>query len=188
MKSSIYVYTFAVVLSSVLFCATYPVNAQVFKYKDEQGNIVYSDTPPPLKKQSTKASKDTPLETVDVPEVNSFESVQEPYTPELLDPDAPKMTYESVQITSPANDSALRDNAGSVTVTITSLPAISADHRYQLFLDDKNTQLPSSNTFHLVNVDRGTHTLRIDIVDQQQQLIKSSEPSVFHLQRYSKLN
>jgi hypothetical protein len=54
----------------------------------------------------------------------------------------------------------------------------------RLFLDGSVVQEGAQTTFNLANVDRGTHTVKLDITDDKGDVLIGSKPSTFHLLRY----
>jgi len=156
---------------------TTQIFAQVYKHVDEKGNITYSDVP--------QKKGDKPI------------SLPEPTT---YKPDAPKSSidndknksaipktiqYELVAITSPANDATVRSNSGDISVQISSNPALQGDSVYVVFLDGSEIQRSSAASLTLTNVDRGSHTVSVEIQDSNDQVLVASEPVTFHLFRHS---
>ncbi len=91
-----------------------------------------------------------------------------------------------LQILSPAADEAIRNNAGTVSVTVEAEPALQPGHFYQLLLDGEPFGAPGEQTsFQLSNVDRGTHQLAVAVVDAQERVLQQSESRSFHLIRTS---
>ena len=64
-------------------------------------------------------------------------------------------------------------------------PALAPGHAMQLYLDGTLAQAAPDTTFQLSNVDRGTHSVELRVVDGSGATLINSEPSVFHLQRRS---
>jgi hypothetical protein len=95
--------------------------------------------------------------------------------------------YQKLEIISPANDEAVRENAGNVNVTVGLIPNLRVDlgHRLVLFVDgpQRFQAVNASPQFQFTN--RGTYTLRAAVVDPQGKEIASSKPSTFHLLRVS---
>ena len=97
--------------------------------------------------------------------------------------------YLSAAIVSPANDAAVRANGGQLTVTARVEPPLHPDHRIQLVLDGTLYGRPqTSPQFHLQDVDRGTHQLRLQILDAAGGIVFIGQSSEFHLLRHSILH
>ncbi len=162
----------------------------IYKTVDEDGNVVFTDTPP---------RADGPSETITITSPNSFdpaESGTEGSNRQLwiVDPDTDEKAndqfYGALTITSPVDDENVRENAGNVTVTVKlEPPNLRPGHRIRLLLDGSPTGgANTTGQFALTNVDRGTHSLKAEVVDEAGTLIYAGSSSTFHLQRYSILN
>lgn len=168
-------------------CAWAAGAEKIYRTVDEDGNVVFTDQPP---------HPDQPGQQVELPHGNSFTP---PPTEDAgvrletwLDQDgdedlAAASPYASLDIVSPEDDAGLRDNAGTVSVAAAVEPDLAPGHTLQVYLDGELRQTSPVPTTQLLNVDRGTHTLELRIVDASGNTLISSPPSVFHLQRRSVL-
>jgi hypothetical protein len=160
--------------------------AEVYRTVDEQGNAVFSDKPIPggqrLDVPPAAAVKLAPPRPL-LPEKAE--------TPAPLKPAAEEALDYRVRIVQPRPDEAVRNNAGEVAIRVEVEPrlAVARGHRFEATLDGKPQ--PGQwyeNSFSLTNVDRGTHTLQVTIVDTLSlRVLARSEPVVFHLLRHSVL-
>ncbi|MDZ7670250.1 MAG: DUF4124 domain-containing protein [Gammaproteobacteria bacterium] len=184
----------AALLGSIALClamlgaAPAEANGRIYKTVDEDGNVVFTDVPPRPEQRG---------ETVDLNSGNSFTPPErendgisleawrgdEPAGPE--DEEETVTRYNSLQVASPQNDAAVRDNAGNVSITATVDPDLQPGHTLQLFLDGELQQSGGTTTFQLSNVDRGTHEVQLRIVGPGGEILMTSPGSVFHLQRRS---
>jgi len=172
----------------LLWAGAVDAAGRVYRVVDEDGNVVFTDVPPATREQDA---------SVDVPEPNSFDPVQAGaiapeedrlrWGEEAAEGEG-KPVYRRLGIVSPADDASVRQNAGNVTVEVALEPGLSANHRLQLLLDGAPVETGKESRFELTNVDRGTHSLTARVLDQSGAAVIESEPSVFHLQRYSILN
>ena len=101
----------------------------------------------------------------------------------------PADSYIRAEILYPADDAAVRSNAGTLTVLVRVDPQMQDGHRPQLLLDG----VPSATAgrkqeFHLENIDRGTHTLQLQIIDGSGRVLFTGPQSTFHLLRHSRLH
>ena len=129
------------------------------------------------------------METVELTNANSYAASSQPrpaYEPENHRGDGADL-YQ-VAITSPANNASYRDNAGNVAIGTRVLPDLSPGHRLLLELDGKLTQLePDDSEILLSNVSRGTHNIKLVVVDHRGNELATSASRQFHLQRYAPL-
>ena len=101
--------------------------------------------------------------------------------------EAASSTYRSLRITSPGHDESVRANTGDIEVTVDVRPKLLAEHELRLRVDGAAVQVGRQSRFVLSGVDRGTHTLQVEILHQTGEVLLASEPSSFHLQRYTEL-
>ena len=154
------------------------VHAEVYKYIDDKGAVVYSDQPRPG------------AERVKLPEIQT-------YTP----PPAPKLTptpmqkpvqklYDSMAIVEPEEDDTVRDNQGVVQVRLLLTPPLMTKqgHKIQFYLDAQPHGIPVTNTsIGFSNLDRGLHTLSASVLDARGQTVMNADSVTFHLHRESTL-
>jgi hypothetical protein len=153
--------------------------ATIYRTVDAEGQPVFSDTPPPPGR---------PVEIIVVEEAASFDA--DPLPAPASDwagidstaaPAAPG--YDAVAVQWPGNDEAVRENSGNITVVALVDPALRPGHSLVLLMDDRPVASSIDGRFALTEVDRGTHTLAVQVVDGAGAVLASSEPSVFHLLR-----
>ena len=163
-------------LMSVAASAT----AAVYKWKRPDGSIVYSDHPP------TEGATPT-----DLPPVQEIKIAPPPPSSVQTAPgNAPQeqaAQYTKLAITEPEDDSTIRDNAGNLTIKLAVEPDLQEGDNVALLLDGKEVGQGKGTTIHLPNVDRGTHTLQVEIRDAQNNTLISSSPITIHLLRFSAL-
>jgi len=145
----------------------------VYKTVDEHGNVIYTDKP----SQEAEKIQIDELKTIKNPYADKY--IYKPYTPKK----EPEKKYDSLSITSPADDEAIRSNTGDVTITIAVKPGLGSDDQLQLLLDGKQVASGNGNRFALKNIDRGTHTVVVQVVDTDGKVIISSPSQQFHLLR-----
>jgi hypothetical protein len=159
-------------------CIALPASAQVFTYVDTQGNRVFTDHPKPgnakrvpLTKSNRIAANPTnaaPLIAQSSPEAQAL------------------FHYDVLRILIPEPDATIRSNAGEVIVSATNEPALQPGHRYRLLLDGQPTAEPGlSPVFPLSNIDRGSHTLSVEILDERGRIVERTASQPFHMQRTS---
>lgn len=154
-----------------LLLGSFGLQAEIYKSVDEHGNAVFTDAP--------QAAQEANTETVIVPELNTMEAAPVPaYTPGAETEPGFKYTELGIK---PSNDSTVRSNNGDVAVTLTLTPKLQKGHQINLYLDGKKLA-GSSRYFQLSNVERGTHTLRAEVVDGDNKVL-IQQSSTFHLQR-----
>jgi len=171
---------FALVIS-----ASANAETRIYKTRDANGNIVFTDVPP------LKDGK--PADPIALKETNTWERPSADKattrTPWIVDEKGGETTnvfvpYSTLGIVSPANDTSVRENSGHVTVTVSILPPLFANQQLRLLMDGKTMGQGSGPSFPLENVDRGTHSLLLEVVDASGKSLQQSPVTTFHMQRY----
>lgn len=179
-------------LSALLLLACMDATAaadRIYKTVDENGNVVFTDIPPREDEKSEQVVIENP-NSFDAAEAAPDEGqwiVEQPgdQSGNGGGQTAATFRYGTLSVASPANDEAVRDNAGNVTIIANVAPRLQPGHVMRLFMDGSVVQEGPQTTFNLTNVDRGTHTVKLDITDDKGDVLISSKPSTFHLLRYA---
>ena len=95
-----------------------------------------------------------------------------------------------IVIESPGNEETVHDNLGQVTVSVKvegTEPAF-AEFRFRPVLDGKPLGSVQRNpTFMLEGVERGTHTLQVQLLDGSGNVLAESKPVTFYMWQASQL-
>lgn len=168
-------------LALLFLCWLLPLAAPaaVYKWVDEEGNVVYSDKP-----HAGAKKLDLPPPTVYSPPSTASEAKV-----------APKKEKEDsvgyrVLIVSPRQDETIRDNTGAVTVQMVLEPSLNAEAGHQLALLLDGIKQPGnsiSSLLQLQNVGRGSHTVQIQVEDAEGKPLASSNVVTFHMKQASRL-
>lgn len=163
-------------LTACLLCTlALPAAAQIYKYTDANGNTVFTNQPP--EGQSS--------ETVSLPPTNTVESQKPVDPPESTDPEASGPPYQALELTDLPSEEALRANNGTFSVGVNIVPRLMPGHRLRLLLDGQPYGQPSNMPrLQLVNVDRGEHSLAVEVLSGERQ-VQQSAPVMFTVQRIS---
>lgn len=155
-----------------------PAMAEVFTYVDAQGNRVFTDQP------GTRNAKRVPLATSNRMSANP--SGAAPMTAAKQNTAKPLFHYDMLRVLVPEPDATIRSTAGELIVSVTSEPGLQQGHRYRLLLDGQPTAEPGpSPVFALSNIDRGSHNLSVEILDEQGRTVERTANQPFHMQRIS---
>ncbi|MEW5943941.1 MAG: hypothetical protein AB1710_08835 [Pseudomonadota bacterium] len=98
--------------------------------------------------------------------------------------------YAELSIVRPAPEEVVHDNAGRVEVELRLVPPldVKAGHRIRASLDGVAAGEPYQGAqFALEGVERGAHTLRVEVVDEGGAALIGSAPVVFQMWRASVL-
>lgn len=161
-------------------------HAELFKWKDADGNIIYSDQPPPNgnKEESTLDEKELPplIETPAL--VVTPQSTGSNTNADVED------VYESIEIINPVNgEEAIRQNEGNIAIQVAVKPRLltQAGDLVVIYIDDKEVFRGPGLSVKLENVDRGTHVINAEIISAGGRTLKKAKSVTFTLQRFSAL-
>ncbi|WP_448213488.1 DUF4124 domain-containing protein [Colwellia sp. MEBiC06753] len=146
--------------------------AKVYVWRDENGVLVFSDSPRADAEEVKVKEGNNILPSVDT---------------SILDikPQVIEDNYDVV-ITQPEPNATIRDNSGSVFVSGGIRPIFKQGHHVQLYLDGEPYKEPQNHSmFALRNIDRGEHQIKIELLDEKGKVIASSEPVTFYMHRAS---
>lgn len=168
-----------VVCLLLMFAA--PAAAKLYKCQDTEGNTVYTDEPCADGKE------------LKLPPLHTYTPVKVPPTFPAPDDsngstDGNAESYTSLTILSPKNDEVIYSNSGTITVGFQLAPALqtSEGHQFSIALDGKQLKSKGvTNQIKLQNVDRGTHSVQIFVIDKSNNILLSSPSVSFHLRKES---
>jgi hypothetical protein len=163
---------FYILLISVLFSVS--VSAEtVYKKTQPDGSVEFTD----------RESKDS--EEVKIRKPTTFTA---PRLPRLTLPSkklSPSFKYELV-IIKPVNNTTIH-NKPDVLVSITLQPSLSSGYGHQIQYQLGAQSITSDKTSVIFkNVDRGTHSVNVSIVDSEGEIVSPVASSTFHLKRFFK--
>lgn len=155
------------------------VAATVWKWRDADGVIHYSDQPVQGAEKVTVQSSST----------FTSPSAGNAATPTATSA-APPADYSKVEIWKPGNDEAIANSGGQVSVAVRVEPSLQAGDRLALYLDGTLVSgFPQQGMeYQLTGVERGTHSLQLVVVNPQGKPTKTSAPVQFHVLAPSVLN
>lgn len=163
------------ILTALLLAAALPASAQIYKYTDANGKTVFTNQPP----------TNVDAKPVELPPTNTV-GPQAPIVP--VDGGSQSQAtgaYAILALSNLPDDESLRQNNGTFMVNVVVQPALAPDHQLQLLLDGQPYGAPTSSTsIGLQNIDRGDHTLAVQVL-QGSRVIQASSPVSFTLQRIS---
>jgi hypothetical protein len=155
-----------------------PVSAEVFTYIDAQGNRVFTDQP------GSRNAKRVPMTPSNRMSANPTGAA--PVIAEKKTETSPPFRYDLLRVLVPEPDATIRSSAGELIVSVTSEPRLQPGHRYRLLLDGQPTAAPGpSPVFALGNIDRGSHKLSVEILDEHGHTVERTANQPFHMLRIS---
>lgn len=165
-------------LALYLMLIALPAAAEVYTYIDAQGNRVFTDQP------GSGNAKRVPMATSNRMSANPTGAA--PMTTAKKTEAKALFHYDMLRVLVPEPDATVRSSAGELIVSITSEPGLQRGHRYRLLLDGQPTADPGpSPVFALSNIDRGSHHLAVEILDEQGRMVERTPSQPFHMLRTS---
>ena len=168
-----------VFLIILILCS--PVLAQeVYKEVGEDGVPVFSDQGPasskPVKIRETMTYSDS-LAKQRMQETRAQAEARQ------------VATFYQLTILAPASGTALRENAGNLTLKVKVEPAPQPGHRIDLIMDGSAIRrINGSGDIALTSLDRGTHEFALRASDEDGKTIAESDISSITVLRHSKLH
>ncbi len=150
-------------LSASAFISSAAFATNIYSWTDENGIVHFSDKPT---EQGTKIQ----LPTTHTPSNLTTSTQSEP----------PSLPHPFVRLLSPLNEETLRQNEGRITIQAITNRELIDGHQLRLKLNgqvQKSTQTQLQWT--LDNIDRGEHTLQLQLLDQRKVIAFSKSITVY---------
>jgi hypothetical protein len=150
--------------------------AEVYKYTNKQGKTSYSDVPV------------NNAEKIIVPPVMTYQAPVPPQATtsnnESANPNVngEHVPYQSIEITQPQAEGTVRDNQGTVNVSYSLQPSLQQGDHVLLIVDGVQQQ-----DLDIQGLDRGEHSLRLEVFGTSGVLQISSPDIRFYLHHQSRL-
>lgn len=166
-----------------LMIVALPAQAVICKIIDENGVVGYTDTP------RSECANPVHLPGYSRYAPRPISGAPDSSTPQAKKPVAPSPAfagYTDMRIDDPKDNGTVRNNEGKVPVQISLQPGIQEGHTIRLILDGNPAGDPAESTnIALTNVDRGTHSLSAEVLDQDGKVLRSVGPISFTLHKAS---
>ena len=157
-----------------------PSDAKIYRWKDKNGNWVYSDTP---RKGAQEVKLNKPLV---MPSTNTNTNTN---TNVLQSSNTQKQISYQANITSPNHEQTIRENTGTVYVSGQVLPRFHKGFTVQLFHNGSTVGAKQSSTsFVLKSLSRGEHKIKMAVFNPQGTQIVTSKEHTFYLHKASVSN
>lgn len=175
LKQIVKVLLLSVVLLPGVLCA------QIYKQKDADGRVSYTDKP---------AAGETSEEIAAKPIINSLPEVAP--APAATNSNQTKNgealpDYKSVEIIYPLNEFTLTTGeSAALEIKAATVPKVQSNHKLHILLDGVSVgALPGTGTITVNNPERGEHLLTAQIVDENGGVLLQSAPIKIYVQQIS---
>jgi len=145
---------------------------KVYVSRNEQGVVIYSDHPIKGAKELVINKSNTSTVPVKTATLKTAQNaISEKY---------------QVEIIQPIDNATVRDNTGSVHVSVRVSPLLNPGLSMQLYLDNVPYEKPQiHSTFKLINLDRGEHQVKVHLLNVKGKVIASSGIITVYMHRAS---
>lgn len=149
----------------------------VYKSRDAEGNIIFSDVP-------TEGAETIEIQEAQTLNLPAPKRIGERPTTKLS---PEKFNYTHFEIINPEHDGTIHSNEGVVNVAAELSPELNEKHVVVFLMDGKELGEGKSLQLAMSNIDRGTHNVTAMIKDEEDKVIKRSNTITFHLRKASTL-
>ncbi len=169
----------AAAASALLWGLAFPAQAQIYRWVDANGTVHFSDEARP----GAQPIEVAPISTISLPQSNP-ETLD---IPDEAEEEPEEFRYRRVEISYPEPDSAFHSGNGTFTVTTNIEPPLRPSHELRLIFNGQVYAQSHAGHFLMENIDRGTHQLLLQVVDNGT-VIQNSPPVTFTVHRPSLLH
>lgn len=167
-------------LLALMALCSLPLQAAVYTYIGKDGSRVFTD------QGDIEGATRVEVRPPNVSSPTTAVKKLSPPPPEQAPEEPPELVYDTLRIAMPAADAAIQSNDGGLVVVLESAPDLQPGHLYRLEMDGQVQGTPQrSPVFTLQALDRGTHQLAGEIVDQRGEVLERTPAQPVHIQRIS---
>lgn len=161
-------------LSFFLFLTS--AQAEIYKWTDSNGTVHFSDVPHSGAQQVILPAQDTSS-----PAKGASPSAN---VPEKIIENQSQKIEKAVSISQPKAEETIRNNQGYIPVIVNVEPELAKEDLMQVLLDGQPIGKPQhTKLFALDNVLRGEHSIAVQLVDKDNNVITFSEAITVYMQR-----
>lgn len=160
-----------------------PLHAEIYKIKDKDGNVTYTDSPE-LIDQPTESR-----EVVDLKPINSQPAVepQQNFAPASEEEQEEPVRYV-IDMVAPQDESHVPPGQRDLEVAVQLEPQLQQGDRIQFIQDGKPLGSPSQNQSYVIKeIFRGTHTFSAQIINNRGQVLATTPSVTVYVHRPSRL-
>ncbi len=156
---------------------TLTAHAEIFRWVDADGNVMYGDNPP--KRKGVKPVELPMLTVADPPPSSTPTQSPPPATEEAS-------AYSEFKIATPSANEAIRDNAGNFSINLNIQPALQSGDAVTVYLDGKQVGNGVALSYNVTNVDRGEHSVFAVLNNSAGDIIQNTETVKFSILRFAR--
>ena len=158
-----------------------PLMAEVYKTVDADGNVTYTDKPPP---DGSKPIKLAPISVIEAP---TYEKAPDPANAGGEGEEIPlrdlRKIYRDFAIISPQSEESVWRPDGPVAVAWSVGNPLQQGMQVSIYLDGAKQATTTEQIIPLAGLERGEHTLTAELRDAKNRMIASAVPVTFFIQQ-----
>ena len=163
----------------LVLCTSSFINAQtpIYKSVDENGNVIFSDEPP-TPEATPYDIPDANLSVISTVRANPRQTNRQ--QPNSLD--TIKRTFDFI---SPGVDETFWGTSATLRVQLDIKPRLTSNLSIILYIDGEQVREINTNQVNINSIERGTHTVRAELVDQNGNILEQAGPRTFFMKQHS---
>jgi hypothetical protein len=172
---------FLILMACALAMATNAMSADVYKVVDEDGNVTYTDKPPP---DGSKPIKLAPISVVEAP------TYEQPKKADAEGEESKEMTlgylrnhYSDFAIVSPQQEESVWHPEAAMPVAWSTRYQLQEGMQVTVYVDGKQIAKTSDQIIPVSNIERGEHKVEAQLTDTKNRRIATAEPVTFFVRR-----
>lgn len=158
-----------------------PLMAQVYKTVDADGNVTYTDKPPP---DGSKPIKLAPISVIEAP---TYEKAPDPAKAGGEGEEIPlrdlRKIYRDFSIISPQSEESVWRPDGPVSVAWSVGNPLQQGMQVSIYLDGAKQATTTEQVIPITGLDRGEHTLAAELRDAKNRKIATAAPVTFFIRQ-----
>jgi len=156
-----------------------PLIAEVYKTVDADGNVTYTDKPPP---DGSKPIKLAPISVIEAPTYEKAPDPAKAEGEEIPLRDLRKI-YRDFAIISPQSEESVWRPDGPVAVAWSVGNPLQQGMQVSIYLDGAKQATTTEQIIPLAGLERGEHTLTAELRDAKNRMIASAVPITFFIRQ-----
>ncbi len=158
-----------------------PLYADVYRYVDKNGNIIFTDAPPEGVKAKKIQIKEPTTESAYQLD-NVYQNPSQTQKPAI---EKPTVGNYSISVSSPENGTTVNAGGGSLNVVVSVQPAPKQGYKIKILVDGYEAAVSDSPIATVTGLNRGQHSFNAQLLAEDGSVLATSHTSVVTILRPS---
>ena len=180
MKLVTHKYFLMSLMTFFLAVAVSPLTAEVYKTVDKDGNVTYTDTPPPDGSQPIDLP---PISVIEAPVYETGSKQTDEGEEKELSLRELRKNYKDFAIVAPQQEESVWHPETPITVTWNTKFNLQEGMMMTLFVDGVQQESTTVRSIPVSDLERGEHTLRAELRDAKNRKVASADPITFFVKK-----